>query len=171
MDGSGFFEPESLYTIMARCFSIWYFFSVFPSKLMCIFIFNHSSSLSNSFFHVAYPFGFFVMFSWLPYFSPKLFGFSCIRLLVCFRVFSPNLLVEFTFVVLECTILSVLFYPVSISFLSSFFCYYLLVYFLEFYRHFFLSSFFPFCPKMLQCFSFLQSFFLVLVDFLCSFSV
>ena len=44
------------------------------------------------------------MFSWLPYFSPKLLGFSCIRLLVCFRVISPNLLIEFPFVVLECSV-------------------------------------------------------------------
>ena len=43
------------------------------------------------------------MFFWLPYLSPKSFGFSCIRLLVCFRVISPHqLLVEFSFVALEC---------------------------------------------------------------------
>ena len=38
------------------------------------------------------------MFASLPYFSAKLFSFSCTRLLVCFRVDSPNLLVEFPFV-------------------------------------------------------------------------
>ena len=47
------------------------------------------------------------MFSWLPYFTPELFSFSCIRLLVCFRVIFPNLLVEFSFIVLECSVLSV----------------------------------------------------------------
>ena len=38
----------------------------------------------------------FIMFSWLPYFTQKLFSFSCIWLLVCFHVISPNLLVEFS---------------------------------------------------------------------------
>ena len=52
----------------------------------------------------------FVIFSWLPYFSPKSFGFSCIRLLVCFRVYSPNLLKDFFFAVLESPDLSVSFY-------------------------------------------------------------
>ena len=33
------------------------------------------------------------MFSWLPYFIPKLFSFSCIRLLICFRIISPPPLV------------------------------------------------------------------------------
>ena len=37
-------------------------------------------------------------------FTPKLFSFSYIRLLVCFRVISSNLLVEFSFVVLECSV-------------------------------------------------------------------
>ena len=39
----------------------------------------------------AYLFGFFVMLSWFRYFSSKLFCFSCIRLLIWFRVISPNL--------------------------------------------------------------------------------
>ena len=57
----------------------------------------------------------------LPYFSPKSFDFLCIRLLVCFRVISSQLLVEFSFVALEFPVLSVFFYPLSISliFLSS----------------------------------------------------
>ena len=56
---------------------------------------------------------------WLPYFSPKTFGFSYIRLWVCFRVISPQILVEFSFVVLECPVLSVLFYPLSLIFALS----------------------------------------------------
>ena len=51
------------------------------------------------------------MLFWLPYFSPKSLDFFCIRLLVCFRVISSYLLIEFSFVVLECSVLSVLFYP------------------------------------------------------------
>ena len=69
---------------------------------MCISVFGHSSSHFNSFAMLLTHSAFFVMFSWLLYFTPKLFGFSCIRLSVCFRVISPNLLVEFPFVVLEC---------------------------------------------------------------------
>ena len=46
--------------------------------------------LSFEFFcHVPYPVFFWVMFSWLPYCIEKLFSFSCIRLLVCFRAISP----------------------------------------------------------------------------------
>ena len=33
------------------------------------------------------------MFLWLSYFSQISFGFSCIRLLVCFRVISSQLLI------------------------------------------------------------------------------
>ena len=36
------------------------------------------------------------MFLWLPYFSPKSFGFFYIRLLVCFRVTPSQLLIEFS---------------------------------------------------------------------------
>ena len=55
------------------------------------------------------------MFFWLPYFSPKSLGFFFIPLLVCFRVISSQLLIEFSFIVLECPVLSVLFYHLSIS--------------------------------------------------------
>ena len=42
------------------------------------------------------------MFLWLPYFSPKSFGLFYIWLLVCFRVTPSQLLIEISFVVLEC---------------------------------------------------------------------
>ena len=51
------------------------------------------------------------MFSWFLCFTAKLFSFSCIRFLVYFRVISSNLFVEFSFVVLECPVLSILFSP------------------------------------------------------------
>ena len=70
------------------------------------------------------------MFLRLPYFSPKSFGFFYIWLLVYFRVTPSQLLIEFSFVVSECPVLSVLFYPLSISLYSSFFGQYFLVYFL-----------------------------------------
>ena len=77
---------------------------------MCISTFWLSSRSPNSFVILLIHSGFFfVILSWLPYFSPKSFGFSCIRLLVCFHVISPHLLVEFSFVVLECPVLSVFF--------------------------------------------------------------
>ena len=60
------------------------------------------------------------MLSWWTYFTPKLFIFSCIQFLVCFRAISPNLLEEFSFVVLECPLLSfVLFVYIFLIFLLS----------------------------------------------------
>ena len=66
-------------------------------------------SLVILFIHSAFSLCFF--FFWLPYFSLKTFGFSSIRLLVCFCVISSHLLVEFSFVVFEYHVLSALFYP------------------------------------------------------------
>ena len=48
MNGGEFLESESLYSIMAWHFPIWYFFSVVLSKSMCISAFGLSSS-PNSF--------------------------------------------------------------------------------------------------------------------------
>ena len=60
------------------------------------------------------------MFSCLPYFSAKLFGFSFIRLLVFFRVISSNLLVEFSFIVSECPVcIDLPFVDISLIFLLS----------------------------------------------------
>ena len=95
------------------------------------------------------------MFSWLPYFSLKLFGFSCIRLLIFFSVISSHLLVEFSFVVLECPVLFVLSYPLSISLKSSFFRHYFHVYFLKLYCYFFLCClilFFSICSSVFPLF-------------------
>ena len=71
------------------------------------------------FCYVAYQFSFLVVFSWLPYFTPKLFSFLCTLFLVCLRAISPYLFVEFSFVVLECPVFSVFFfYLFSIYFWS-----------------------------------------------------
>ena len=99
--------------------------------------------------NVAYPFGFLLMFSWFPYFTPKLFSFLCISLLGCLRTVWPYLLIEFSFIVLECPVLSVLFPPLSISFLiflltpvlSRLFSQIVLLFFL-FYRFLFLQTYF-----------------------------
>ena len=88
-------------------------FGTFLGVALCessrIFTFGPSSSSSNSFPYVTYPFGFSVMFPTFPYFTQKLFCFLVICLLVCLRPFFPNLLVEFFFVVLEHPVLSVFF--------------------------------------------------------------
>ena len=63
-----------------------------------------------------YPFGLSFIYSSFPYLAPKLFCFLVIRLLVCFRAFSSYLLVEFFSVAVECPVLFVLFYHVSVSF-------------------------------------------------------
>ena len=127
---------------MTQRFPVWYFCSVLLSKSMCISALGPSSSPYNSFTYIAYLFGLFVMFSWLSNFTLKLFSLICIRFLVCFYVISPYLLVEFPFVVLECPVLSVLFYPFSISFQSSLFRHFFLFYFLKLYCFFFLCCLF-----------------------------
>ena len=88
-------------------------FDIFLVTSKSILALGPSSRSSNSlvilFIHSA-----FLLCLWMPYFSPKSFGFSCIRLLVCFRVNFSQLLIEFSFFVLECAVLFVLFYSLSI---------------------------------------------------------
>ena len=67
----------------------------------------------------------------VPIFCSKIVLFFIIRSLVRLQASSPYLLVEFSFVVLECSVLSVLFDPVSVSVKSSFFRYYLIIYLIE----------------------------------------
>ena len=102
---SEFYHGLALPSLIFFCVALW--------KSIFISAFGPSSNHSNSFFllfiHLAFSLGFLVAI-----FSPKSFGFSCIRSLVCFRVISSQLLVECCFVVLKCPILSVLFYPLLI---------------------------------------------------------
>ena len=72
-------------------------------------------------FHVNYTFGLFVMFVLFPYFTPKLFCFLCIYLLFFLCAFSVKSLVEFSFIILECSVLFVLLNSVTVSFKFSFF--------------------------------------------------
>ena len=88
----------------------------------------HFEVFFKLFFHGAYTFGICFRFFSFPYFALRCFYSIVILLVVCIDVCSLNLLKDF-FVVLECPVLSILFYPVSISF---FFCPCLLVYFHEF---------------------------------------
>ena len=84
------------------------FFSVDLSDSRCIPASGFLWSLYNSAFS-------FMLFLFL-YFTPKLFCFLCIRLLV-----------EFSFVILECPVLIISLDPVSVYFKSPF-CQYLLIY-------------------------------------------
>ena len=115
-----------------------------------------------------YPFGFFIMFSWLPYFSTKLFNFSCIQLLEGI-VLSLSLLVRISFRCcgMSCFVWIVLpFVDIFLIFilspvLSGLFPQVVLL--------FFLVLSFRFCPTMSQRFSFVLSFWPVFVDlfFIC----
>ena len=98
------------------------------------------------------------MFSRFPYFHPKLFGFSCIRLLVCFCIISTHLLEK-----LFPLFCNVLFCPYcftlcrSLLNLSSFVstsCLFPLVVLLFFHVLFFFF-FVPSCSKVFLCFYFL----------------
>ena len=64
---------------------------------------------------------FFLMLFLFSYFTPKSFCFICIRLLVCPRAFSTDLLVEFSFVIFECPVLIILLAAVLVSFKLPFF--------------------------------------------------
>ena len=102
------------------------FLSVTLCKSGCIFTSRISTSSLNSFFHIDNPFYISIMVFLFPYFILKLFGFFWICLLVCPCTLATNLLVEFSFVILECPIMFVLLDPIPISFVSPFFCQYFL---------------------------------------------
>ena len=85
-----------MYAIMDGYFPICcLFFSVALSECRCIFALEPSSSSSDSFFNVIYPFGYSVMFVAFPYFTPKLFCFLCIWLPVYLPTF-PTLQIIFS---------------------------------------------------------------------------
>ena len=90
-----FSKSESMHAIMAEHFPIWYFLYVAlsdstsrPSLCLCSFFFL-------LFIHLAF------LFFLFPYFTAKLFCFFCSQLLVYPCVFSTDLLVEFSFIILE----------------------------------------------------------------------
>ena len=77
-----------------------------------------------------------VIFFLFLYLAPELFCFLCIRVFICLSAFSINFLEEFSFVILEGSVLLELLGSVSESFLFSFFYLYLLVYFFQLYCQF-----------------------------------
>ena len=86
MNGVEFLEPETIYSIRAWRFPVWYFFSVILSKSTYISAFGPSSSLIILLIRSVFSLCFFFF---LLYFSPKSFGFSYIYLLYVF-VSSPT---------------------------------------------------------------------------------
>ena len=88
------------------------------------------------------------------YFRPKSLGFFFIRQLVCFRVITSQLLIEFSFAVLGCPVLSVFLGIFLIFLLSSV----LSGLFPQFVLLFFLVLRFPFCLFMFQRVSFVLLF-------------
>ena len=80
-----------------------------------------------------------------------------------------NLLGEFFFVILECPVLSALFYLDSISFQSSFFCLYLLFNFPEFYCLYYVA--FLFSSQNIPAFFTVLRFLLFLLEFLSAFPI
>ena len=74
-----------------------------------------------------------IMFFLFPYFTPKLFCFLCIPLVVCPCRYFTNFLVEFSFIILECSVLFIFIELVPVSFEFPFFRQYLLIYFFQLY--------------------------------------
>ena len=94
MDGHEFFKPVSIYAIMAWTFSksvlFWVMFQVIPGEcspwgLLWILVILFPCYLSIQSFLMFFPF---------IYFTPKLFCFRCIQLLVCPCVFSIKLFIS-----------------------------------------------------------------------------
>ena len=110
VNGGEFIEPETMYSIMFWCFPVW----CFCSKSMFISALWPSWNRSDYFVILFIHWTFTLSFRRHILVPNRLF-FSCVPLLVCFRVISFQLLVEFSFVVLECPVFSVLFYLLSIS--------------------------------------------------------
>ena len=97
---------------MAKSFPVWYFWSVTlcESLSKIVWALRHVTPL----FPCCLSIRPFEMIPPFQYFAPKLFCFSYIRLLDCLRTFCVYLLIEFSFVVSEGPVLSVVFIPVSV---------------------------------------------------------
>ena len=113
------------------CMSWW--LGIFKFVIPWMLFLTNTAFLQFWFFFIRFIHSKFVMFFPSPYFTPKLLRFFYPCLLICFGIFSTNLLVEFSFVILEFSVLFILFDPVQIPLESSFFRQYLLIYFLQLY--------------------------------------
>ena len=136
-----------MYVIMAWHFLIWYFFKFALTKSRSIFALGSSlspcKSISMLLIHSAF------LLCWLRshILLQNCFASFAFILLICFNAFSPYLLVEFSFVVLECPVLSVFFGPISVfSFANTFWFISSSVLFLL------IVLFFSFHPDISSCF-------------------
>ena len=132
MDGREFFTAKSMFAIRDLWVFVFFFFQfgIFLrfalSESRCLFIF---SKFFSFFYHLIYLFSICVIFFSFPNFNPKLFCFFSFCLLIYLCVLLINLLVELSFVILEYSVLFLLFDPFPVRFESPFFHKSLLIYF------------------------------------------
>ena len=101
------------------------FLCIAPSAFKYLSTSRRFSGSWNYFFIFFYLFALSFILFLFPLFSSKFVWFFCIRLLDCPCAFSNYLLVEFSFIPLECSVLFLLLRPASRSFKHSFFQQYL----------------------------------------------
>ena len=161
MDGHEFFKTKIYICHHSLVFSCSIFLSIALRESRCMSISKPSLSPCNSFFYVIYQFALSVMSFLFPDFTPKLFCFLCIQLLVCFSCILLQLHYfgrsYFVCVVWPCSsifrvfllslILFYLFCQDLLSDLST-------VFFSSFYPNIWLCVFFFFLSTFLCCHSF-----------------
>ena len=100
-----------MYAVIARCFLIWYFFECCFERIDVYFSLRSFFDSLYFFFFVINPFGFSV-----PLFYSKLVLLPLHPVVGMFSCIFPRHAGRIFFVNLECSVLSALFDPVSISF-------------------------------------------------------
>ena len=131
-----------------------------------MYISAFSTSSPSNYCCVVYSFGIFVMFSWLSYFTPKLFSFSvgifsCHPPKLVSRIFFHCFRMSY-FVAIVLPFVDIFLIFLLSSVLSGLFPQVLLLFFVLLY---------PFCPNLFQCFSFVLLFLPVFIAFLSAFLV
>ena len=104
---SVFFQAHQLHVVLLLPLYSTTFSALWKDTNICLSFCFLSFMLCGTqfFFHVIYPFGLSVMFFLSSYRSVEVFCFLCIRLFIGLCAFSNDLLVEFSFVILEGPIL------------------------------------------------------------------
>ena len=92
-----------------------FFLSIALNESWDVFASRFSSSSSNFFPSYSFILHFFYVLSFSIFYS-KILSFFCFWLMICLCTHSTNLLVEFSFVILEYPVLFVLMYSVQVSF-------------------------------------------------------
>ena len=127
-------------------------------------------------FFMLFIYSAFPLFFLFPYFTPKWFSLFSMQLFICFCAMSINLLVDFSFVILEIPLLFVLLDPIRhlLSLLSIYYCFSTCIFRLI-YRSYFgiffilLGSFAFYLP--LQCCHFIFCFIFLHFEVACLFDV